>query len=215
LENLSSEVSMKRYLLPVVGVALLGLAGCFPTGGGLRAVIRTDPSPPRGPWPLTVEFNGTRSTGEIEQYLWTFEDPEGEVIHTAQGISVEYTFDSPGEYTVYLTVVSPGGSTHQSSIKVEVRSKYPIAQFEVVRTGHGATVILDASDSYDPDGEILWYRWSFGDGMIEVTQEPTVEHSYPGDGTYTVTLVVEDDYGDVSAPASREVVVSGSCSGCG
>lgn len=206
---------MRRYLLPLVAVLLLGLAGCFPTGGGLRAVIRTAPSPPRGPWPFTVEFDGSRSAGEIAHYLWAFKDPEGEEIHTAQGETVEYTFDSPGEYRVYLTVVSPGGATHQSSIKVDVRSKYPIAEFEVMRTGHGATVILDASASYDPDGEILWYRWSFGDGMIEVTQEPEVEHTYPGDGTYTVTLVVEDDYGDVSAPASQEVVVSGSCSSCG
>ena len=205
---------MRRCLLPLVAV-LLGLAGCFPPGGGLWAVIRTDPSPPRGPWPFTVKFDGSRSAGEIAHYLWAFKDPEGEEIHTAQGETVEYTFDSPGEYRVYLTVVSPGGATHQSSIKVDVRSKYPIAEFEVMRTGHGATVILDASASYDPDGEILWYRWSFGDGMIEVTDEPEVEHTYPGDGTYTVTLVVEDDYGDVSAPASQEVVVSGSCSSCG
>ncbi len=208
---------MRRYLLPLVAVLLLGLAGCFPTGGGLRAVIRTDPSPPRGSWPFTVEFDGSRSAGEIAHYLWAFKDPEGEEIHTAQGEIVEYTFDSPGEYRVYLTVVSPGGATHQSSIKVDVRSKYPIAEFEVMRTGHGATVILDASASYDPDGEIVFYHWNFGDGSTDVTGKdtPVVEHTYPGDGEYTVTLWVEDNYGDVSGLASQEVVVSGSCSSCG
>ena len=205
---------MKRFLLPLLGIALLGLAGCFSTGGGLRAVIRTDPLTPRGPWPFTVEFDGTRSTGEIELYLWTFEDPGGEVIHTAQGVNVEFTFDSPGKYKVYLTVVSPGGATHQTSVTVDVRSKYPIAEFVVIRTGHGATVILDASASYDPDGEIVLYRWDFGDGFRGVTDKPSVEHTYPGDGTYTVTLWVEDDYGDVSAPVSQDVRVSGSCSGC-
>jgi len=208
---------MRRYLLPLVAVLLLGLAGCFPTGGGLRAVIRTDPSPPRGPWPFTVEFDGNRSAGEIAHYLWAFKDPEGEEIHTAQGETVEYTFDSPGEYMVYLTVVSPGGATHQSSIKVDVRSKYPIAEFEVMRTGHGATVILDASASYDPDGEIVSYHWNFGDGSTDVTGKdtPVVEHTYPGDGEYTVTLWVEDNYGDVSGLASQVVVVRGSCSSCG
>ena len=198
---------MRRYLLPSLLVLLLGLAGCFPPGGGLRAVIRTDPSPPRGPWPFTVEFDGSRSAGEIERYLWTFEDPEGEVIHTAQGVTVGYTFESPGEYRVYLTVVSHGGATHQSSVVVDVRSKFPVAEFEVVRTGHGATVILDASASYDPDGEIVSYHWNFGDGFTDVTDEPEVEHTYPGDGEYTVTLWVEDNYGDCllyTSPSPRD-----------
>ncbi|RLE29840.1 hypothetical protein DRJ54_03930 [Candidatus Acetothermia bacterium] len=204
------EVKMRKYLLILLGLLTLGLAGCFPTGGGLRAVIRTDPNPPRGPWPLTLTFSGIHSTGEIEQYLWSFGDGT-----TAAGAEVEHTYSSPGEYTAYLTVVAPGGSSHQASVKVEVRSQTPVAAFEVWRTGKGATIRFDASDSYDPDGQIAWYHWTFGDGLMEVTENPVVEHTYPGDGVYTVTLVVEDDYGDFSVPAKQDVVISGSCSGCG
>lgn len=201
---------MRKYLLIFAGLLLLVLAGCFPNRGGLQAVIRTDPNPPRGPWPLTVAFSGTRSVGEIEQYLWVFGDET-----TGHGPVVEHTYSSPGEYTAYLTVVAPGGSTSQASVTVEVRSKPPVAEFEVWRTGKGATVEFDASDSYDPDGRIIQYHWTFGDGLMESTEEPVVEHTYPGDGVYTVTLVVEDDYGDFSTPAKQDVVVSGSCSGCG
>lgn len=208
--NLPPEVKMRKHLLILMALGSLVLAGCFPTTGGLRAVIRTDPNPPRGPWPLTVTFSGTHSVGEIDQYIWDLGDGT-----YAAGPVVEHTYDTPGGYTVYLTVSTSGGSSHQASVTVDVRSKPPVAEFEVWRTGKGSEVRLDASASYDPDGEVVWYHWTFGDGELAVTQDPVVQHTYPGDGVYTVTLWVEDDYGDCSALASQDVVVSGSCGGCG
>lgn len=55
-------------------------------------------------------------------------------------------------------------------------------------------VTFDASGCYDPDGEIDFYRWNFGDGSSEILQEnPT--HIYKNEGTYEVTLTVIDDNG--------------------
>jgi PKD repeat protein len=202
---------MRKFASVLVGLSILALTGCFPIGGGgLRAVIVTDPNPPRGPWPLTVEFDGTHSIGDIEQYLWDFGDGA-----TAAGPVVTHTYQYPGKYTVYLTVLTSGGSSRQAKVTVDVRSQYPIAEFEVWRTGKGSEILFDASASYDPDGKIKWYIWDFGDGSTWFTTDPEVKHTYPGDGVYTVTLVVEDDNGDRSAPVQHEVVISGSCGSCG
>ena len=45
--------------------------------------------------------------------------------------------------------------------------------------------------SQDPDGEILDYSWSFGDGALG--EGTKVEYAYPVAGTYTVNLTVRDD----------------------
>ncbi len=52
----------------------------------------------------------------------------------------------------------------------------------------GAKVTLDGSDSYDPDGDPLKYKWTW-DGRLETGVNPTVILPM---GTTTVTLTVDD-----------------------
>jgi len=204
----------------VFGALLLGLVlgGCTsPTG--LRAVITTDPHPPSGPYPLFVTFDGTKSVGQIEEWNWViFQEGREEALATLSGPVVAYEFAERGKYQVYLEVRS-GMHFHQTSVEVDVRSKLPTARFTAdpfpeVQEGH--TVTFDASSSFDPDGEIKTYVWSFGDGFWEETTSPKVSHKYTAAGEYRVQLVVEDDYGDRSLPAELRIrVVPKGCGSCG
>lgn len=45
---------------------------------------------------------------------------------------------------------------------------------------------FDAGASVDPDGNIVSYAWTFGDG--ETATGPSVSHTYSGGGTYTYTI---------------------------
>ncbi|DAC71628.1 MAG TPA: hypothetical protein DSN98_09405 [Thermoplasmata archaeon] len=54
-------------------------------------------------------------------------------------------------------------------------------------------IIFNGSKSYDPDGAIITYSWSFGDGSTELGQ--TVTHHYTNAGLYGVTLTVTDNRG--------------------
>jgi len=58
----------------------------------------------------------------------------------------------------------------------------------------GETVVsFDASSSEDPDGRIISYQWTFGDGMSGSGM--TIDHTYPAIGSYDVTLLVLDESG--------------------
>ena len=57
----------------------------------------------------------------------------------------------------------------------------------------GAVVTFNAAGSYDPDGVITSYAWSFGDGWSGTGS--TAFHAYGGSGAYTVTLTVTDNLG--------------------
>jgi len=92
-----------------------------------------------------------------------------------------------------------------------------------------SVVIFHGSDSYDPDGEIVWGKWDFGDGEeIEGSWEPeglwvwenderqwvtipftgteTVWYVYADARSYTVTLTVWDGDGN-EASTTRKVRV--------
>ena len=65
-------------------------------------------------------------------------------------------------------------------------------------------VQFSSSGSYDPDGEIDFYRWNFGDGSSEIIEEnPT--HKYLSSMEYQVTLTVIDNNG---SSASETAIVS-------
>lgn len=74
--------------------------------------------------------------------------------------------------------------------------------------GDGESALsLDASMSSDPDGSVVSYTWSYGDGSTGTG--PTVEHVYPGPDTYAVRLTVTDDYGDTAVATQVIEVGSG------
>lgn len=82
----------------------------------------------------------------------------------------------------------------------------------------GELVTFNGSGSYDLDGTIVNYRWSFGDGTT--AEGRIVSHRFRGvqnePKTYTVTLTVEDDLGGTDtdtvyvtvAPLEKTVEIS-------
>jgi len=76
----------------------------------------------------------------------------------------------------------------------------PVASFTV--SCPAATCTVDASGSSDtPPGTIASYAWDFGDGTTGTGVSTT--HTYSTGGAKTITLVVTDDQGLASAPATR------------
>ena len=77
----------------------------------------------------------------------------------------------------------------------------PVASFDPVDANIGISVILDGSDSSDPDGDTLQYRWDFDDDGFWDTAwsfSPTVSHTWEDEYDGNVLLEVFDGrYKDV------------------
>lgn len=70
----------------------------------------------------------------------------------------------------------------------------------------GATIELDASESYDPDGDELTFLYDFDDGNgYGWTPDEKVVHVFLEEGTYNVSLIVND--GTVNSTVVVSVVV--------
>ena len=69
-------------------------------------------------------------------------------------------------------------------------------------------VTFNASASYDPDGNIVTYRWDFGDGNITSVADPIITHVYENCGNYTVTLTVTDNEGLASSVSQIVQVIN-------
>jgi PKD repeat protein len=132
----------------------------------------------------------------IASYSWDFGDGR-----TGSGQQETHAFDSPGVYTVTLTITDFVGRSASTSkpITVGVGAK-PTAAFTVspANPAPGDTVNFNASGSTAPGGrQIVNYSWDFGDGspQLDAGSSPRTSHRYLLAGSYTVTLVVTDETG--------------------
>ncbi|NOR15282.1 MAG: PKD domain-containing protein, partial [Candidatus Aminicenantes bacterium] len=156
-----------------------------------QAVAEADPV--FGLIPVTVKFNGSKSSdpdGRITDYRWSFGD--GSV---AQGKKVEHTYKKAGEFLATLTVIDNDLRTNTDQILITASTGAPVAKIQVsANTGmRPLTVAFDASESEDVDGEIISYRWEYGDGAIDDGVQVT--HVYENGGDYIAKLVVTDNEG--------------------
>ena len=157
---------------------------------------------------LTCSFDGSASSdsdGNIVSYAWDLGDGTA-----AAGQTVEHAYTTDGSYNVTLTVTDDAGATATATKLVSVSATAPVNQLPTasfVATCTDLTCSFDGSASTDPDGAIVSYAWTFGDGATATDTVPTIGHDYTMDGTYTVQLTVTDDQG-ASASFSQTVTVA-------
>ena len=108
-------------VLPLILTVIFSGCGGITTPGvpqdSLNAVITANPT--SGEAPLEVTFNASKSSvaqgNEIVSYEWDFGDGK-----TGEGGAVQHGFDSPGNYTVILTISDNKGAVDTSSVIIKV-----------------------------------------------------------------------------------------------
>ncbi len=144
----------------------------------------------------SIIFDGSASNdtdGSITNYTWSFGDDSN-----GYGVTPTHTYTNQGNYTVTLTVKDNEGATDtdttSATISEEPAGDNPVAVFTApAQAVTNETISFYGSGSYDPDGTITNYTWTFDDGTISYGENPT--HAYVLPDTYVITLTVTDDDG--------------------
>ena len=158
-----------------------------------------------------VTFDGSASTdqspnGQIVLYEWDL-GADGTYEESSTSPTFAYTYTDNGTYKLRLRVTDDGGATALSDLlPIEIVNHIPNCSFS-----WSPTAPTDAEDvtftavGNDIDGQVVGWRWNFGDGTTSSAYSPS--HRFPDDGTYTVTLVVRDDDGEESRPQTLQITV--------
>jgi parallel beta-helix repeat protein len=106
---------------------------------------------------------------------------------------------------IFSTAEPPANNT-KPTIDIDVQEEYMVD--DEIHAQIDDLIQFDASGCNDSDGEIVFYRWSFGDGTATINEVSSI-HSYKSEGTYNINLAVIDDDGS-SNSANMTVVIGGS-----
>jgi PKD repeat protein len=121
----------------------------------------------------------------------------------------------PGIYTIKAvagTVTNEINTTNNELIYGTITvAAPPVASFTISANPPyyvGDALTLNASASHDPDGQVVSYKWNFGDETpIVLETDTTTTHVYNAAGTYNVTLTVTDNL-SLTAFAKQTVSIS-------
>lgn len=142
--------------------------------------------------------------GQVSAYEWDFND-DGVV--DDRGRTVSTRFPTAGTRSVRLTVTDDRGATNSTLQAVQVNAP-PTARFDVFPgiTRPGVPILLDGTDSADPEGGDLEYAWDLdADGSVEA-RGPVVRPAYDEPGFHVVRLLVTDEHGATSTTSGTVLV---------
>ena len=164
---------------------------------------------------------GTDADGSIAKYTWSkVSGPTGGAIQSPNASATGVDNFIAGTYVYRLTVTDNQGATASDDIQIQVNTApaapsipnvLPIAAAgnDQSLTLPNNSVILDGSQSSDPDGSIVNYFWTRvqGPGSVTFDNGNTVSPTISGlqKGTYVFELTVTDNNG---ATATDRVTIN-------
>ena len=182
-----------------------GCTGVLDSTVNPRAVLTATPMEIQQGEGVTFDARGSDAIeGIITEFQWDFGD--GTKATTIAGFT-SHQFLESGQFNVRLTVTNDQGGTDSSSVMVRVNGA-PVLNLSIpsdVRSGD--IVLLDASETTDPEGGVLDFKWdldfmsdSDGDGDPRNDIDSTDERVYlptESSGTILGSLSVDDGQGGI------------------
>jgi RHS repeat-associated protein len=134
--------------------------------------------------------------------------PANMTLNTSNGwVHFQPAANQLGEHLVSFAVTNDCGTNVLSyTLSVfNVTNLPPIANIHGPYTGiAGQPIQFSSVGTFDPDTNDLIFVWAFGDGTIATNANPT--HAFPAQGTYTVSLHVNDGHGGTATAFTQATI---------
>lgn len=162
----------------------------------------------------SISFNAGGSsdpspTGSLTEYRWDFDD--GTTATSATPV-ISHTYGDSGIFDASVVVVDDDGATSTAATtRVTINNLPPTAAITAnpqTTNENNPTISFNAGGSTDTVDPIVQYRWNFGDGQTVTTSGAQTSHRFNDSGTYSVSVVVVDDDGATSNPATVPVTIN-------
>lgn len=157
---------------------------------------------------LRVTLDGTGSSdpdGETLTFAWSINSkPDGSIAELDYPGTVNPSFlaELPGDYTLVLVVTDQSGLSNWDEVIVSTTNSKPVADAgsDILANVIGQCIQLDGNGSFDNDGDVITYLWSFiakpAGSSAELAGADTKTPSFTADvhGDYVVGLIVNDSW---------------------
>ncbi len=142
--------------------------------------------------PVTFDASGSYDPDgtAVKKVMWSFSDGT-----TAEGVKVTKTFKASGIVAVTASTDDGSGFTNAVQTKTEnilVNTPPIIVTKTLIRT-NSRRIHLDASASYDADGDALSFDWLLPDGTH--VHKTSFYWNAPSGGVQFITLTADDGHG--------------------
>ena len=159
------------------------------TEAPLTAEISADVISGVAPLEVSFDASGSKSNNErIINYVWKF--PKTDPINATAQIARE--FDVPGVYPVMLEIITESGKSATAETLISVLAS-PVKSMIKSNLSYGKAPLIVKFDGSDSVGDILDWKWDFGDNITSTEINPS--HRYSSPGIYTAKLRVKDSKG--------------------
>ncbi|MEM7550565.1 MAG: PKD domain-containing protein [Bacteroidota bacterium] len=136
--------------------------------------------------PLTTTFAST-SGDQVVRWDWSINNRFFSGLENPTN-----TFTVPGDYDVSLIVTDDIGCVDSIRIDEFVQLGGPLGTYEV-NNNEGCLNQNVEFEAFATNTEK--YIWDFGNGVVQETKSPRIEHQYTSSGVYTPNLILEDESG--------------------
>ena len=194
------------------------------TGTASASVQVQNPQPNHPPTVTLSADKQQASPGEPVTFTASIDDPDpndsvslawyvDDAPANENGLTLTRSFDQPGTHGVRVVATDLSQASSEASVQVNVTGTAPTATIAVrtVAPKTHAVTVLDASGSTpaSPSGSISTYHWDLnGNGTFETScAGPVVGLATATPGDHTVSVMVTDDSGGVSAPFTTIISV--------
>lgn len=146
--------------------------------------------------PLVVTFTNTSTnTTPGTSYSWDFGNGNTSTLQNPGAV-----FITEQTYTVTLTVTDNG----KTSVAKQQITVYPVPTIDFTVAQN--KICMPAAASFTATGNASNYYWDFGDGSVQQSASPTIQHNYSKPQRASVSLTASDNHGCANTVAKTDIV---------